>query len=231
MCKGYVIAVHLSFQMSSSESPMETIENGSLFGTINGNIIGGPKLVVGKKGLALQFNGNGQHVDFGDQGGTCLGYITSCTHGWVAAFWMQCDNTTRGSIVDTRGGVPANQGAVLHWKYGTLEVYFFKEHTFWELNDGGKVEQGWRHVVVTWCLYYGAKLYINGGLVATTTITFISNLVASGAPRFLLGADVEATSRAELSTFVGTLDEFRIWDMVMSDEEVWELYTADYQLI
>ena len=144
---------------------------------------------------------------------------------------MQSNNTTHGSIMEA-GGVPANQGVVLHWEYGTLVAYFFIGHTLWVLDDGGYLKQGgWRHVVVTWCQYYGVKLYINGGLVAATTATAILYLVLNDAPHFLLGADVDAISNAELNTFVGTLDEFRVWDMVMSDEEVWGLYTADSQLV
>ena len=103
--------------------PMEAIENGNLIGSTNGNILGGAGLVSGKKGLALHTNGAGQHVDFGYQADTCLGYFLMYIHGWITAMWMQSRNPTRLQVVmDTaRYGDP---GVVIYVNNNDLYAYY-----------------------------------------------------------------------------------------------------------
>ena len=152
--------------------PMETIVNGSLVGTINGTLFGGPGLVTGKKGLALHTNGRDQYVDFGDQSDTCLGYLILCTHGWVAAFWMQPRNDSNGVIMST-GAMVTGQGVSLVWMAGTLKTLLLSGNKSWSLSYADNTSHGWRHVVVTWHQCHGAKLYKDGRLVSTNTAQFL----------------------------------------------------------
>ena len=206
--------------------PMETIESGILVGNINGTIIGSPTLVTGKKGLALQIGDYNRRVDFGDQSGTCLGNFMLCIHGWVAAFWMRPDVVDNGYIMDTGGAATARQGVLLEWRFSSLIANFFGKNKYWIL-DGGYLGLGWSHVVTTWGPCCGPKLYINGGLVASDTIPIVRSIPVRDTytPRLLLCA-MGAITTIDRS-FKGTLDEFRVWDMVMRDEEVRELYNSD----
>ena len=65
------------------------------------------------------------------------------------------------------------------------------------------------------------RLYIDGQLAAKDTSP--SNLPApvSNMPRFL-GADNMYDNKYKM-----TLDEFRVWDMIMSDKDVLALYSVD----
>ena len=199
--------------------PMETIANGSLFGSINGTINGGAGLLAGKKGLALHTNGRDQYVDFGNQGDSCLGYFVLCTNGWVLVFWMQPGNNPYGVIVSS--GAFAGQGVILFWNECGLEASFVSDSKEWHIKYCD-TEQGWRHVVLTWSRCSGARLYVNGGLLNTNTVPNVQNFAANVVPRFLVGGD----DRFRMM-FGGLLDELRIWDVVMDDKAVLELYNVD----
>ena len=78
-------------------------------------------------------------------------------------------------------------------------------------------------MVVTWQPGHGAKLYVNGALVDTdeTDLSMpdtqftdnLSVIVGAGSWYF--------------RKFDGLLDELRVWDTVMSDEEVMTLFAVD----
>ena len=200
---------------------MEMIENGNLIGSINGTVVGAAELVTGRKGFALRTNSIDQYVDFGYQGDTCLGYFILCTSGWVTAFWVKLGTNTRGVVMDT--GASASKGVRITFKkagYFGISIRHYRKK--WNLNGGATTEQGWVHIVVTWRLSSGVKLYIDGELAEAVTCP--SNPVdpAIQEPRFVLGASDTYKNR-----FKGALDELRVWDTVMSDEEVLALYTAD----
>ena len=201
---------------------MEVIHNRNLIGSINGTVVGSATLVMGKKGLALHTNGVDQYVDFGYQGDTCLGYFILCTHGWVAAFWIQLqfDSDRYGSILDTGEG--AYKGVKIYKrKKGEVAVQFKTSDKRCFLLGTPSNVQGWIHVVVTWCPRF-AKLYFDGGLAAKRAFASITPVTVTRTPRFVIGA------RDDYGVlFNGTLDELRVWDAEMSDEEVMAMYRVD----
>ena len=198
---------------------MELIENGNLVGPMNGTVVSGAVLVSGKKGLALYTNGVDQYVDFGYQGDTCLGYFILCIHGWVTALWVKSEDTGYGVVMDT--GYYARHGAMFFFTSNRSPRFVF--HTGdknWYVS--AMPEEGWIHVVVTWQQCYGTKLYIDGELVDTYTHQYIKPGPAGDFSPFVLGANCRHDFR-----FKGKLDELRVWDTVMSDDEVKNLYTVD----
>ena len=202
--------------------PMEVIENGKLIGSINGTVVGSATLVTGKKGLALHTNGIDQYIDFGYQGDACLGYFILCTHGWVVAFWIQLqfDSDRYGSILDTGQG--ANRGVKIYKrKKGQVAVAFKTVDRSCFLRSTPSNVQGWIHVVVTWCPSF-CKLFFDGGLAAKRAFASITPVTVTRTPRFVIGARDDYRV-----LFNGTLDELRVWDSVMSDEEVMAMYRVD----
>ena len=207
--------------------PMETIHNGTLVGSINGTIIGGAELLKGKNGLALYTNGVNQYVDFGYQGDTCLGYFIGCTHGWVTALWVKRESSLRTSVImDT--GLRANRGVWIYWSRGGLLLAHFAS------GQGDSIvraivnhEQVWLHVVATWQSYYGTKLFVNGKLMATDdTELSMPNNQSIVTRSFVVGASSSYDRK-----FEGSVDELRVWDTVISQEDVLALYAADARCI
>ena len=197
---------------------MEKIEDGKLFGSINGTVVGGVQLMPGKKGFALHFNGRDQYVDFGYQGDTCLGHFVLCTRGWIAAFWVQLE--TPGILMDT--GSWAHSGEMIAWYDGVFGVVFTSGNNLWLVKDEAIPEQVWIHVAVTWRACYGATLYINGEMRDNFTTTGNHSNEKTSPPCFVLGASCNYGVM-----FQGKLDELRVWDAVMSDEHILELYNED----
>ena len=201
---------------------MDVIDNGNLVGSINGTVTGVTGLVTGRKGLALYTNGIDQYVNFGYQGDTCLGYFILCSHGWVSAFWVLPAKDRYGIIMDT--GVFASRGmrAATHSNSMSIHVRFQSGSMMWKVFGKLKLAQGWIHVVVTWCLTHGAKLYIDGELLKADNCPRNKSTPFTDAQRFVLGASCMYDKM-----FGGALDELRVWDTVMSDEEALALYRED----
>ena len=212
----------LNYTGSRWEFPMEIIENGNLIGSINGTVVGA-ELMTGRKGLALHTNGVDQYVDFGYRGDTCLGYFILCVHGWVAAFWLRRGNNNRPIPTIMSTGAVANRGIGIAMNFDRGMVLFRGDSKEWHLEGGLILEQVWAHVVVTWQLYSGAKLYIDGELVAAVTCPTNHPGPSTEETCFILAAG----GCQHTHGFKGSLDELRVWDTVMSDEEVLALYTVD----
>ena len=193
--------------------------NGNLIGSITGTVFGVAALTKGRKGLALHIHG--QYVDFGYQGDTCLGYFILCTNGWVTAFWVQLERDKNGVIMDT--GAIANKGMrIIVTEERYFVINFRGDNKRWRLGGGATSEQSWVHVVVTWQTFSGTKLYIDGELVEAVSCPSSLAEPVIQETRFVLGA-----SSKHHYMFEGSLDELRVWDTVMTDEEVMELYTVD----
>ena len=218
----YVLNVFIA---SSFELRMESIENGKLIGSINGTVVGDAVLVPGKYGLALLFPGYDGYVDLGYQGDTCLGNLRLCIHGWVMAFWMQPENYPYGGVMDT--GYRAPQGVEVFLRWPRLVVLFRTSSTEWFAEAEIYMYEDWFHVVISWQPCYGAKLYINGKLEYTlaNADTYIESEGSVDYSRFLLGKSEYFKRR-----FQWKLDELRIWDTAMSDEDVLALYNVDVGL-
>ena len=82
----------------------------------------------------------------------------------------------------------------------------------------------WNHVVITWQLRCGAKLLLDGDLVDALTYPCDTTDPTIENPRFVKGADYQNRFS---STFEGALDELRVWDAVMTDDEVKKLFIVD----
>ena len=198
---------------------MEEIENGNLIGSVNGTVVGNAALVVGKKGLALYTDGVNQYVDFGYQGDTCLGSISLCAYGWVTAFWVRPVDDSSGTIMDSR--TYAYERVVIFVHNFILQAYLSSPNRQWEVALGLPSRHNWIHIVLTWQPCSDMKLYIDGNL-ATTRAASSLNPSTNAVPRFVLGANTILRNNYNM-----TLDELRVWDAVMSDEEVGTLFTVD----
>ena len=199
---------------------MEVIENGNLIGTINGMVFGGAGLVAGETGLSLYTNGINQYVDFGYQGDTCLGSISLCAHGWATAFWMKLADDPSGTILDF--AVYGYESVRIYMARAHFKIRFIDSNKAWGVSVQRPSSEDWIHLVATWELCYGAKLYIDGQLGVQTKYTSNAFIPSPDIQRFVMGADTKYGHKFKMK-----LDELRVWDAVMSDEEVLALYNID----
>ena len=167
---------------------MEVIENGNLIGSINGTVFGGAGLVAGKIGRSLYTNGINQYVDFGYKGDTCLGSLSLCAHGWATALWVQLLGTNTGTIMDF--GMDGHEFVQIYMGSSNyLMARFRHSDKVWGVSHQLLSREGWIHVVATWELCYGPKLYIDGQLVTQVTSPSNPYIRPADMQRFVLGAD------------------------------------------
>ena len=212
---------------------MDELVGGELSGSVPGDIIGDIKLIRGVRGQALYVNGIDQRVNLGNQRHNCIGDLNKCNNGFGMAMWLRMHKYDEpGKYKDeyyiSSGGHTFNSMgiALLMWERNILAV-FRTETRLWEAHYN--IDSGlhtWYHVVLTWSMTSGGKIYINGVLVShdhdgqTTNNNQMGNTHVS----FILG---DANSNPPIDPGEMTLDELRIWDVVTDDHSVWTLYAAD----
>ena len=186
--------------------------NGTLIGFENG-------WSPGRVGGSLRFDGINDHVSF--EGITKLDDIRPFSFSG----WIKLDENGNGYIIAKRSVASG------YWRFGT------DQSMAWLVRQGTTKtpsltynhrppEFTWQHIALTWSGYFGnnnIKLYHNGQLAANTTKQGGSGKLLSDAGNYLtLGNRPQNDS----SYFKGWMDDFRIWERVITPNEVQSIYNA-----
>ena len=212
---------------------MEQIVGGELSGSVMGTVVDDVKLVPGKQRKALYVNGLNQKVNLGNQRHNCMGDLSKCTNGFVMAMWLQMHKyDDPGQYTDeyyiSNGGQTKNAiGVALLMRERKMLTMFRTESRYWKnYYDQEFSLNTWYHVVLVWNTTFGSKVYVNGALRSHNLdgVSMDSNPNGNGHLDFMLG-DYNGSGDGYPGEM--TLDELRIWDVVIDDQEVWTLYVAD----
>ena len=187
-------------------------------GTVNVNITGVADTPIAGFGTGLSFNGTDQYVTMGDGG-------YNVTTALTMEAWINPSSTTGvGHVIGkwTPSGqtdtLRQSDSYLLAVANGKLSAFF---------SDNGSTENAssstasvdlntWTHVAVVFD-NGTAKLYINGALDSTHTVTGITSLHKSGQP-LSLGATY--TQDATTFFYSGKIDEPRIWTTARTQSEI-----------
>ncbi|MFC1612594.1 LamG domain-containing protein, partial [Patescibacteria group bacterium] len=197
-------------------------------GTMYGGGIGGaPTSTAGKKNQAIDFDGTNGYVSTPEALGDSL------SAGATLSAWIKPATSTSAqtwqAIID---GYNSQTGTAsgFQFKYdthsGELGIRLF---------DGGGQYRGrsassqykadaWQHVVAIWDGSFattGFKIYVDGVQVDDGDLSG-GTVNSYDSDDILIGAQVNQTGLAQW--FYGTIDEAKIWNRVLSDEEVREDY-------
>ena len=216
---------------------MEKMAVGKILGPILGDVVGDVKLVPGKRGNALYTNGIDQRVNLGNQRDSCMGDLSKCNNGFVMAMWLQVHKytepdepgfkTTEEYYISSGGHTSHSMGVALLMRAKKIRVIFRTETHLWDFSHNEILSlHTWYHLVLTWDVGSGGKVYINGVLGSHNQVgrSFASNRLGNTYADFMLG-----DRNHEPPGYPGemTLDELRIWDAVMNETDVWNIYAAD----
>lgn len=181
----------------------------------NGNIVGTPSLVQGKKGAAFRFNGTGDYISVPDAASLAI------TEQITLAAWIKPENQATQYII--RKGI---QGSVDGYEIslGNGGEVFFRIN---QASKGNNYRVNsttpypvngntWMHVAGT---YDGSqlKIYINGVLESTVTISPV--LIATNNLPLTIGAQSNGSS-----LFRGTIDEAKVFNIALEAAEISNLY-------
>lgn len=159
---------------------------------------------------ALTFDGSNDYVSVPN----------TVSSDFTIEYWMkttQVGNTICGQWYCGNGIVDAEVGGVTN-DFGTAllgsKLSFGIGNPDISIQSVSDVNTGqWVHVAATWIQASGAmKLYINGTLEASGTS---GTALRSAPPRIVLGM-----LQTNLRNFSGSLDEVRIWDRALCEEEI-----------
>ncbi len=186
-----------------------------------GTLTGGPTWTTGQIGSAVDFDGTDDYVTVAD---TDALDVTDGTHFTLTGWFNRDTYTADHTIIAKRNGQAAGDtGYVLYVDDTNDDVVF-------EVSDGTDeysrtstssfTATGWQHVAAVFDDTLGMTIYINGTVnqdAASGTIGNIGSLANTVA--FRSGAESDAGS-----PFDGKLDEIRLYNRVLSPDEVNQLY-------
>ena len=215
---------HWTFDETNSTTLGDASGN-DVNGTLNGfSLVSDAHWVDGRVGDALRFDGVDDYVSF--PGATALDDLHPMTFaGWV----MREDLNGGGYILAKRSESTG------YWRLhsGNANLTWVRQFTGDNptyTGGGAPVLNQWTHVAFTWngegapdASDHATHLYVNGDQVANPTRTNGSGSPVPDAPNlFTIGNRPQGNT----SYFKGSLDDYRLWDRVLSPAEIETLYQS-----
>jgi hypothetical protein len=172
-------------------------------GTINGN----PRWVAGRVGTALDFDGNGDYVDCGNDP------IFDITDEITLSIWVNANDNGNGEN-NCWMGKGDNTYAIKHQTGNYLEFFIYDGswHSTNYSTDIASLNGEWHHMAGT---YDGSELkfYLDGELAANLVY---SSTIGTSSNNVTLGENSQATGRY----FDGMLDDARIYNEALSAADI-----------
>ena len=206
----------------------ESNSNDSL-GTYNGSALGGVTYTTGKSGNAFTFNGTTAYVDMGD-------VMDIGTNSWTYSFWFNPTQAFFTSILFGKTIAAGVRGRVIglidNYK---LQIIFDADATnviIVETPASSIAINNWYHAVIQIDRTDKFKLYLNGSAITLTTTNGTNNLTPYTATNyntnnpFRIGAGTSADNTTPATFYSGKIDEFGIWNKVLTETEVTQLYNT-----
>ena len=177
----------------------------------NGTMVNGATPVPGVEGQALSFNGTSQYVSLGNA--ATLQLTNGTLSAWIKTSTL-CANSS-GNYCD----VISKNNAFGFFTYSNGHLVTYDWGTSTIRDTGVMVTDGkWHYVTMTFQsgVANGTRLYVDGALVLTTTIT-----IGNQSNEVEIGNDAGSTQY-----FPGVIDDARIYNRALSPYEITQLYNA-----
>ena len=226
-----MIAFCLTFTIYGQSAPIQGLVlylpfnegSGKIVKDLSGNnndgaLIGSPKWVKGKFGMALQFNKaeNKNRVEVEDNPSLNPASEISC------AAWIYFDNFQNSSGIISKYAMAGNQRSYIMFLAHSVDLAVewacsgdgaFGGNALSVKSPAGSLEQGkWQHIATVFKAKQFQRIYINGELKVDEAITF-DRLFDNTAP-LLIGQYENANE------FTGIIDEVVVFNRALSDAEI-----------
>ncbi|HEY4500144.1 MAG TPA: LamG-like jellyroll fold domain-containing protein [Candidatus Paceibacterota bacterium] len=197
--------------------PLDGNANDSSSNKYNGIPIGNPIYVTGRMGRAINLNGIYQYIDVGNPPGVQL------TGPMSVSAWINVDHYENGRII-AKGGAPGNRS----WN---LNIESTNQLVFAIAADGSSevpaiynmnTTNEWVYAVGVYEPNTAVRLYVNGSLVSENTMGIPANQYDAGL-NLNIGRRADGLSNVY---FPGKIDEVRIYNRVLTPEEIQAAYDA-----
>jgi len=189
----------------------------------NGTLTNGPTPTDGKIGQALDFDGVDDSVVVTDT--TNFDGPAAITY----SAWINTSSSTKEQIIVAKSRAEQELSATFNLRKRSDNSIALYRHTssnpVTARSQANSITTNtWQHVVVTWTGVVGvtnnAHLYIDG-----TEVSYASTGVGSGTAGDDSARDLSiGKSEAGTYGFEGKLDDVRVYNRVLSADEIWQLY-------
>ena len=201
--------------------------------TYNGTAQGGLTYGVGKVGTAFQFNGSNAYVQLGDA-------MDLGTSSWSYGMWFK--STTLVGTLFSKAIASGLAGRFAAYIDSNRINFIFDYNS--PLNSPGNtvnivtyntiVTDTWYHLVCVFDRTSNIRLYLNGVLQSVALSYGVNDLSQYGAANtnyntnnpFRIGAYTAADNTTPTSFFNGQIDAFNVWNRVLTQSEITELYNS-----
>ena len=208
----------------------ESNANDSL-GTYNGTAQGGLTYSAGKSGNAFTFNGTNAYVELGD-------VMDVGTSSWSYSFWFNTSQAFFNSFLFGKTIAAGVRGRFLGLiDSNKLQIVFDADASnviVVETPASSIIANNWYHAVIQIDRTDKVKLYLNGSAVTLTTTNGTNNLIPYTATNyntnnpFRIGAGTNADNTTPSAFYSGKIDEFNVWNRVLTTTEITDLQTKYY---
>uniref|UniRef100_A0A4W5N7P1 Adhesion G protein-coupled receptor D1 n=1 Tax=Hucho hucho TaxID=62062 RepID=A0A4W5N7P1_9TELE len=176
------------------------------------------------KGIYLNGDNGGTFLHFGNYQNSCISDPTLCGPEGItfSFFWKNQESESRFAIA-SGGKVISNGFSVYANAYaGYVEFYTRGNSRRWRanINIPGPF---WTHILFTWTLTDGLKIYINGTFNTSDPTGNVSMNYGDPYPDLVIGTGNEQSYGHYVT---GAFDEFVIWERALSPEEILMYYKA-----
>lgn len=195
-------------------------------GTYNGTALGGLTYTTGKSGNAFNLNGTTAYADMGD-------VMDIGLSSWTYSMWINANNVS-GGLFFSKARAAALSGRV--WSgFNAGKLYFAFDVTN---SLSIIIETTTTYSTNTWYNFTcvldrssNLKMYVNGSLASYTSIQHINDMTPYTSTNynndtpFRLGCFTQSDNVTPYGFYNGLLDEFNIWNRVLTPSEITELQT------
>jgi hypothetical protein len=183
----------------------------------HGMLMGSPNWVAGQSGNALEFTGSGTYVDCGNAEVLNVGVFS-------VSFWCNIPDTQGYNHMVSKGGHESasavNWGVMMHSGEQRILFESFNDTTWPGIRADTTIGQ-WHHVVAT---YDGDTMQLYHDGVLAETRSGAGMLLDQSRP-FLIGARSDAGTAGAF--FTGSIDDVRIHNKVLTQDEIAEIMRGD----
>lgn len=178
-------------------------------GTLNGN----PQWVTGKTGGALEFDGNYDYIDCGNNASLDI------TDNLTIAVWVKTNDSGNGqhNPYVTKGD---QSYAIKHHISNSIEFFIYHDRNWHLVNFpvDGSFNGVWHHLAGT---YDGTnlKLYIDGTLEAT-------NAYSGSIARSIFSVNIGRNAQTG-QFYKGVIDDVRIYNRTLTSDEIAKIYSGE----
>ena len=196
-------------------------------GTNNGTALGGLTYTTGKSGNAFDLNGTTGYVDMGD-------VMDVGTSSWSYSMWFNAGLSTTYQDLFSKSLAAGLTGRFASYLEGNKVKFFLEVSSgspaFIETVNTISINT-WYNVVFVVDRADNLKIYLNGTLQSVNrtgilTLTAYTAINYNTNCPFRVGAYTASNNITALPSFNGKIDEFGIWNRVLTATEVTELYNA-----